>query len=231
MSRYEALTAKLLARAEEPRVVLTFDELDEIVGLLPNSAKTWNAWWANNRSSQPHAKAWLDAGRRASPNFQAKHAVFTLDPSVATLPEEEAVEARETLSEYVESTISLERDLEDHLVAHLEAIEPGLQLITRQANSDVGRVDILARAADGQTVIIELKVGEARDSAIGQIARYIGWYSCTEPKPPRAILIAGSFSDPVKYAAAAIPSLKLVSYRVSFAFTSIAPAKSGSYLP
>ena len=48
MSRYDALTTCLLSRAE-PVVALTFDELDTIVGGLPNSAKTYGAWWANNR--------------------------------------------------------------------------------------------------------------------------------------------------------------------------------------
>lgn len=65
---------------------------------------------------------------------------------------------------------------------------------------------------------MELKVGEARDSAIGQVARYIGWYAKREVEPPRAILVAQSFSEPVKYAAFAIPGLRLVTYRVSFEF-------------
>ncbi len=220
MSRYDALTATLLAHLE-PRVTFTFDELDNIVGGLPYSAKNYNAWWANTYTGQPHAKAWLDASRRASPDFRAKQVVFTLNGS---LPEqeagsEEAIEGQQILSEYVESTISLERDLEDHLVDHLESLEPGLILVARQETIEVGRIDILARASDGQTVIIELKAGEARDSAIGQIARYIGWYSRSEPRLPRAILVAGSFPEPVRYAAAAIPALRLVTYRVSFAFS------------
>ena len=71
MSRYAALTAVLLAR-KEAKVILTFDELDAIVGILPNSAKTYGAWWANKRSSQPHAKFWLDAHRKAAPDFRTK---------------------------------------------------------------------------------------------------------------------------------------------------------------
>jgi hypothetical protein len=220
MSRYDALTAKLLSTAE-PQVTLTFDELDRIVGGLPNSAKTYGAWWANKRSSQPHARAWLDAGRRASPNFTARHAVFTVDPSVAeaVTAQDDLVEGQQVLSEYVESTISLERDLEDHLVRDLESLEPGLTLVARQETTDVGRIDILARGRGGDTVIIELKAGEARDSAIGQIARYIGWYARQDGRAPRAYLVAGSFPDAVRYAAGAIPGLRLVTYKVSFAFT------------
>ena len=219
MSRYDALTEHLLA-SSDPVVRLTFEELDSIVGGLPESAKKYGAWWANNRTSQAHSRAWLDAGRKASLDFRGRVATFRLDPTVAE-PEsvsEELVEAQGLLSGFVESSISLERDLEDHLVAHLDLLEPGLKLITRQATTDVGRVDILARSAEGDTVIIELKVGEARDSAIGQIARYIGWYARSESKTPRAILVAGAFSEPVKYGATALQSLRLVTYRVSFAF-------------
>ena len=69
----------------------------------------------------------------------------------------------------------------------MNSLEPGLGLVARQETTDVGRIDILARARDGQTVIVELKVGEGRDAAIGQVARYVGWYTRKEGRPPRAI--------------------------------------------
>jgi RecB family endonuclease NucS len=188
---------------------------------LPESAKKYGAWWANNRTSQPHSRAWLDAGRRVSLDFQGGVATFTLDPSVSDVNQvesEELSEAQGLLSGFVESSISLERDLEDHLVANIGRIEPGLKFVSRQTSTDVGRVDILAKSASDETVIIEIKVGEARDSAVGQVARYIGWYTREESKAPRAILIAASFSEPVRFAALALPTLKLVSYRVSFDF-------------
>ena len=81
MGRYDALTTCLLSQPE-PVVTLTFDELDTIVGGLPNSAKTYGAWWANSQRSHAHAKAWLDAGRRASPDFRAQRTAFTLDSSI-----------------------------------------------------------------------------------------------------------------------------------------------------
>ncbi|SFI02997.1 Protein of unknown function DUF91 [Collimonas sp. OK307] len=220
MSRYAALTGKLLESGEQ-RIVLTFDELDAIVGGLPDSAKKYGAWWANKASSQPHSKFWLDAGRRASPDFRMKLAVFTQDDSIETGELAAAVvgeSTSEVLTEYVESSLSLERDLEDHIVSHLETLEPGLKLVSRQETIEVGRLDLLAMDCEGRTVIIELKAGEAKDAAIGQIARYIGWFARRDKKPPRAILVAGAFSDPVRYSAMAIPGLKLVTYRVSFNF-------------
>jgi hypothetical protein len=220
MSRYAALTAKLL-ESDEHRLTLSFSELDAIVGGLPESAKKYGAWWANNINSQAHSRFWLDAGRRASPDFRERLAVFTLDAPSEQLNITEATgieTASQILTEYVESSLSLERDLENHIINHLESLEPGLKLVSRQETIEVGRLDILAKDKAGRTVIIELKAGEAKDAAIGQIARYIGWFTRRDTVAPRAMLVAGGFSDSVKYAAMAIPGLKLVTYRVSFNF-------------
>jgi len=217
MSRYDALTAAL-ARRDEAAVTLSFDELDAIVGGLPMSARTYHAWWANKRSSQPHARAWLDAGRSASPDFQGQKAVFRRLSADA----EEVLEdgsRHDAVIEYVESTISLERDIEEHLVHNLHTLEDGLELVGRQVTIDVGRVDLLARSAAGEKVVVELKVGEAKEAALGQIARYMGWYARADGERPRAILVAAAFPDNVKYAASAIPGLRLATYQVSFSFS------------
>jgi RecB family endonuclease NucS len=124
----------------------------------------------------------------------------------------------ESVEELVETSISLERDIEDHLIHHLEAIERGLTLVGRQVIIDVGRIDILAQDAKGRRVVIEVKVGEAKDSAVGQIARYLGWYARADGQPARGILIAAEFPEGVRFAATAIPNLQLVAYRVQFAF-------------
>ena len=110
------------------------------------------------------------------------------------------------------------RDVEEHLIRNLETIEKGLRLIDRQVRIEVGIVDILAEDISGRRVVIELKVGEAKDSAVGQIARYLGWYGQKDRKPPRGILIAAEFPDPVRYAATAVTNLTLLSYKVHFTF-------------
>lgn len=120
--------------------------------------------------------------------------------------------------ELVESTLSLERDLEDHLVNNLETIERGLKLVGRQFTTDVGRIDILAEDENGCRIVIEVKVGEAKDSSIGQIARYLGWFAHKDGKPPRGMLIAAGFSSGVRYATTSIPNLTLLAYKVHFAF-------------
>ncbi|WDZ97341.1 endonuclease NucS [Herbaspirillum sp. WKF16] len=221
MSRYSLLTQYLLANPNA-QFIKSFDELDEVVlGGLPASARQYPAWWTNNAASQPHAKYWLDAGLRATPNFKDEFVIFTNDAALEASELAAAVVEDSTpqdLTEYVESSLSLERDLEDQIVGHLDVLEPGLTLVSRQETSDVGRLDLLARDREGRTVIIELKAGEAKDSSIGQIARYMGWYAEKEGKPPRAMLVASGFPEPVRWAAKAIPGLKLVTYRVQFAF-------------
>lgn len=224
MSRYTdyAPLTPYLSSRQAAQVVLSFEELDKIIfGGLADSAKKYASMWTNKEKSRSWAKSWLDAGRRASLDIEGKQVVFTLDSSLE--PSELAADVvdestAQELTEYVESSLSLERDLEDQIVSHLDALEPGLTLVSRQARSDVGILDLLAKDRDGQTVIIELKAGEAKDSSIGQIARYVGWYSEKEGTAPRAILVASGFPQPVRWAAKAIPGLRLVTYQVQFNF-------------
>lgn len=122
------------------------------------------------------------------------------------------------VGELVETSIGLERDIEDHLINNLGSIEKGLKFISRQFHTDIGRIDILAEDFEGQRVVIEVKVGEAKDSVIGQIARYLGWFAKIDGTPPRGIVVASEFPEGVRYAASVIPRLKLFSYRVHFSF-------------
>ena len=142
-----------------------------------------------------------------------------MEDDLATVGEQDN---EETIEQLIETSISLERDVEEHLIRNLGSLEAGLRFVERQVVIDVGRVDILAEDAKGRRVVIELKVGEAKDAAVGQIARYLGWYARRDGKPPRGMLIASDFPEPVRYAAEAVRDLELVRYRVQFAFDSIA---------
>jgi endonuclease len=137
-------------------------------------------------------------------------------PNVWT-PGNEETEANDVAT-LIETSISLESDTETHLVNHLSKIESGLRFVDRQVSTEVGRIDILAEDATGSRVVIEIKVGEAKDAAVGQIARYLGWYGHKDGKPPRGILIAAEFPEGVRYAANAIQSLSLLAYKVQFSF-------------
>ncbi len=131
---------------------------------------------------------------------------------------DEAEDVSEEAEQAVEASISLERDIEDQLVHQLDALEKGLAFVERQAKCDVGRVDIVGRGADGATVVVELKVGEAKDSAIGQIARYMGWHQQQGTPAVRGILVASDFPEGIQHAALAIPHLALRRYRIQLTF-------------
>ena len=101
------------------------------------------------------AKYWLDAGLRASPSFKNGFVAFTNDAALETSEKAASVvdeSTQQELTEYVESSLSLERDLEDQIVSHLDMLEPGLTLVSRQESSEVGRLDLLARDSEGRTV-------------------------------------------------------------------------------
>lgn len=151
-----------------------------------------------------------------------QHGVNTWAPSLENEEDTYESEDESSIEELVETSITLERDVETYLVRNLDSIEKGLRFIERQVSIEVGRVDILAEDATGRRVVIELKVGQAKDSAVGQIARYLGWYSRQDGKRPRGMLIASEFPEAVRYAIESIPDLMLVQYKVQFAFNSVA---------
>ncbi|HVF32709.1 MAG TPA: hypothetical protein VM933_06715 [Acidimicrobiales bacterium] len=54
-----------LCRAADTPLDLSFDEIGDLVGGLPASARTLASWWSNDADGPTHvqARAWLDAGR------------------------------------------------------------------------------------------------------------------------------------------------------------------------
>jgi hypothetical protein len=76
-SRYAAL-ANWLAQQHEDEVVLTFDQIEEIIrSPLPDSALQLRAWWANDRVGHYHSILWLEAGWKVTyVNFDEKFVFF-----------------------------------------------------------------------------------------------------------------------------------------------------------
>jgi len=130
------------------------------------------------------------------------------------------------IEETFEASLSLERDLHSYLAARVDKIENGLGIIENgvEYQTDAGRIDILAKDKANNFVVIELKAGKAKDSALGQLLGYMGCIS-TSPEFKnnlvRGILIASNFDQRVIYAARGLPNLKLVKYHLSFDFQEI----------
>jgi RecB family endonuclease NucS len=121
------------------------------------------------------------------------------------------------VEESIEARVSLERDLHSYLASRVSEIESGLSLAENgvEYSTEAGRIDLLARDANNHLVVIELKAGEAKDNALGQLLGYMGCLSASESNI-RGILVASGFDLRVVFAARGLPSVKLMKYRLSF---------------
>jgi len=124
------------------------------------------------------------------------------------------------IEETIHSRLSLEKDLHSYLSKNLNIIDENLVLAEDgiEYQIDAGRIDLLAKDNQNNTVVIELKAGKANDSAVGQLLGYIG---CLSEQPEKyknikGILVASDFDKRVTYAIKNLPNIKLVKYQVSF---------------
>ncbi len=129
------------------------------------------------------------------------------------------------IEDSLETRVSIERDLQDYLAQHLGELEPGLKLHENgvEYQTDAGRIDILAFDNEGQLVVVEIKAGKAKDSALGQILGYIGCLSNKQENHDniRGILVAASFNDRVVYASRNLSNIKLIKYKLKFSLNEI----------
>jgi Endonuclease NucS C-terminal domain len=116
----------------------------------------------------------------------------------------------------------LERDLQRVLARNLSVIEPGLAASPdyqlEEYQTDVGRIDLFCRDAQGKWVVVELKAGSAGDDAVGQVTGYMAWVRDNVPgaEEVRGILVCRNASDRVKAASRMVPGLTLKRYEMSF---------------
>lgn len=115
----------------------------------------------------------------------------------------------------------LERHMQEALRGEITQLEAGLEVIDGgvERSVDSGFIDILARDKSGQLVVIELKAGQAKREAPGQIIGYMGDLMDEEPEAlVRGILVAADFDKSCRSGVRTIPALMLKKYRFSFAF-------------
>lgn len=119
----------------------------------------------------------------------------------------------------IEARVLIERNLHDYLSCHLTLLEPNLTLHDGgvEYQTDAGRVDILAVDKQKNLVVVEIKAGRAKDSALGQLLGYMGCLS-TRNKGVRGILVASDFDERVVFGSRGLPNVRLVKYTLSFGF-------------
>ena len=87
MGKYEKLH-DYLSDSDESEVSLSFEQIGQLVGGLPNSAYNPKySWWANEHSPRRvHASAWRSAGYEATADWGEESVVFRRSADLATAP-------------------------------------------------------------------------------------------------------------------------------------------------
>lgn len=153
---------------------------------------------------------WFRSHLRSYIQFRGGPLVPTPEPEI----EEAVVEA-------VEITFGLEKDMQLALRQNIAQLEPGLKVIDggTERKVDSGFIDILARDADGTLVVIEIKSIASKPDSVAQVLGYMGAIAEEEnAQDVRGYLIAADHPKRVRWAAKAVPNLKLRTYRFTFEF-------------
>lgn len=127
---------------------------------------------------------------------------------------------RSLIEAAVGRTFALERNLQAALRSNLRQLEDGLAIADNGAELHVegGKIDILARDANGVLTVIELKAETARPESVAQILAYMSSVGEERGEVVRGILVAGDHHPRVRLAARAVPNLQLRTYRYRFDF-------------
>ena len=80
--KYDSLF-KFLCEVGDAPLVMTFAEIELLVGPLPASARRYQAWWSNDGQGTQHvqALAWMNAGREVESVDRAGERVRFSAPS------------------------------------------------------------------------------------------------------------------------------------------------------
>lgn len=186
--------------------------------------------------NHPSGKHYPSAHKQAFLHWElgGRFRVWTADDEGGESPSEnDDTPPLEEVAEFggASAALSLERDLEQSLLQNLGQLKRGLSLYNptgvsgQQFNTgEVGRIDLLAVGPDDELVVLELKAGRAEEKVIGQILRYMGWVQkeLAMGKPVRGIIVANDFSEALRFAALAVPTVTLMRYEIQFKFMDIA---------
>lgn len=122
------------------------------------------------------------------------------------------------------SQFALEKDLQRYLSDNLHIIEPGLTLFQDEDISGFEypagggrRIDILAKDAGGNFVVLELKVEKGYDRVVGQLLRYMNWVRKELAEPGqrvRGIIVCRTMSEDLILACSSIKDVELFEYRL-----------------
>ncbi len=178
------------------------------------------AEWARTTDAEPFVTSRSNA-RAVLKRYSQYRTDQVIRAASATIPQSEvrdAIEIEEAIT--VDANFLREREMQTQVRLQLGMLEAGLVAIDGGIEFSVatGRIDILARDAEGRTVVIELKPGKCPAGALEQILAYAYDYEQELGVPVRALLVAGSFSDRIRAAARRAGGVELRTYAYSLNF-------------
>ena len=88
--------------------------------------------------------------------------------------------------------------MQQYIERNYQDLDHTLKSISREYRTRVGDADFLAEDKNGK-IVIEVKIGTASDSAVGQLLGYLNALR-TENNKVRGILVAEGFTERVKMA-------------------------------
>jgi len=140
--------------------------------------------------------------------------VEVFDELISAIEESEPVELAEGLLDFSEDAI------QQYLVFNFKDMDKRLISVEREYSTSVGFVDLFGKDAEDNFVIIEVKIGTANDSSVGQLIGYMNAIRSKEKKKVRGILVAEDFTERVKEAVKS-DDIKLVEFKTKLEFNSI----------
>lgn len=124
-------------------------------------------------------------------------------------------------------------ELRQLVAAQPELLEEGLEVFTdgqgrpvgAAYSCEVGEIDLLARDARGDIVVVVVAEDKAGDEIVPELLKRIGWartHLSSEVETVRGIVVLGALSKEVRYAAAAVAgTVDFKTYRLQVVFEDI----------
>lgn len=136
-----------------------------------------------------------------------------IDELIEALKEAAPVDLEEGLLSFDEDAV------QRYIKKNFKDINTNFISIEREYQTKVGYADFLAREKEGY-VVIEVKVGTAQDSAVGQLLGYMNSIRKEKEGKVRGILVAEGFTDRVKEAFKS-DDVTLAEYKARLVFSTL----------
>lgn len=217
----EGFRAAFLAGGASPNSANTYNSflnrIDEALGGLDDAIAARGSegvlQWAKQTDSEPFATY-----RSHSLSVLRRYLQYRLAKGESE--DEVAIEEAEFEPLTTDANFKIEKEMQAQVRLQIGQIEAGLIVVDDGLETVVatGKIDILARDANGVLLVIELKAGKCPAGAIEQVLAYAHSLCLERQEKVRAMLIAGSFSDRQRAAAKRAVDLELKTYAYSLSF-------------